>query len=87
MASKPKHPPGPAMKSRIVKRSIKIVGRQTSVSLEDEFWNALKKIAITQEISLGDLVLKIDNNRGDRGLSSAIRVYVRNYSGERGAKT
>ena len=37
----PKHPPGPAMKSRIVKRSVNIIGRKTSVSLEDEFWNAL----------------------------------------------
>jgi predicted DNA-binding ribbon-helix-helix protein len=84
---KPKHLPGPPMKSRIVKRSVNIVGRKTSVSLEDEFWNALKQIAIDQEISLRDLVLKIDNERADSGLSSAIRVYVRNYSGKRGAKT
>ena len=67
------------MKSRIVKRSVNIVGRKTSVSLDDEFWNALKQIAITQEISFRDLVLKIDNERADSGLSSAIRVYVRNY--------
>jgi predicted DNA-binding ribbon-helix-helix protein len=52
---KTKQPPGPAMKSRIVKRSVNIVGRKTSVSLE-EVWNALKQIAITQEISLRDLV-------------------------------
>jgi predicted DNA-binding ribbon-helix-helix protein len=85
---KTKQPPGPAMKSRIVKRSVNIVGRKTSVSLEDEFWNALKQIAITQEIPLRDLVLKIDNERADSGLSLAIRVYVRNYySGKRGAKT
>jgi predicted DNA-binding ribbon-helix-helix protein len=85
---KTKQPPGPAMKSRIVKRSVNIVGRKTSVSLEDEFWNALKQIAITQEIPLRELVLKIDNERADSGLSSAIRVYVRNYhSDKRGAKT
>jgi predicted DNA-binding ribbon-helix-helix protein len=49
---------------------------------------ALKQIAITQEIPLRDLVLKIDTERADSGLSSAIRVYVRNYySGKRGAKT
>jgi predicted DNA-binding ribbon-helix-helix protein len=85
---KTKHPPGPGMKSRIVKRSVNIIGRKTSVSLEDEFWNALKQIAITQEIPLRELVLKIDSERADSGLSSAIRVYVRNYySGKRGAKT
>jgi predicted DNA-binding ribbon-helix-helix protein len=84
----PKHSPGPAIKSRIVKRSVNIVGRKTSVSLEDEFWNALKQIAIIQKIPLRELVLKIDNERADSGLSSAIRVYVRNYhSDQRGAKT
>jgi predicted DNA-binding ribbon-helix-helix protein len=75
------HSRSPATKSPIVKRSVNIVGRKTSVSLEDEFWNALRKIAITQKISLRDLVLKIDNERADSGLSSAIRVYVRNNSG------
>jgi predicted DNA-binding ribbon-helix-helix protein len=74
---KTKQPPGPAIKSRIVKRLVNIVDRKTSVSLEDEFWNALKQIAITQEIPLRDLVLKIDTERADSGLSSAIRVYVR----------
>jgi predicted DNA-binding ribbon-helix-helix protein len=83
---KPKHSRSSATKSPIVKRSVNIVGRKTSVSLEDEFWNALKQIAITQKISLRDLVLKIDNERADSGLSSAIRVYVRNNSGNRGAK-
>jgi Ribbon-helix-helix domain len=33
------------MKSGIVKRSVNIIGRKTSVSLEDGFWNALKQIA------------------------------------------
>ena len=84
---KAKHSPSPATKSPIVKRSVNIVGRKTSVSLEDEFWNALKQIAITQKISLRDLVLKIDNERGDSGLSSAIRAYVHNYNSGRGAKT
>jgi predicted DNA-binding ribbon-helix-helix protein len=60
---RPKHPPDPVMKSPIVKRSVDINGRKTSVSLEDEFWNALKKIAVTREIPLQELVLKIDNER------------------------
>jgi Ribbon-helix-helix domain len=33
------------MKSPVVKRSIIVDGRKTSVSLEDEFWKALKEIA------------------------------------------
>src|SRR5262245_58051022 len=33
------------MKSPIIKRSVLIAGRKTSVSLEDDFWNLLKEIA------------------------------------------
>ena len=39
---------GPQMKSRVTKRSTLVDGRKTSVSLEEEFWNALKKIAATK---------------------------------------
>jgi predicted DNA-binding ribbon-helix-helix protein len=50
---KQKHPTGPSLKaSPVVKRSIKIAGYQTSVSLEDEFWNALKEIATTQNVGI-----------------------------------
>jgi predicted DNA-binding ribbon-helix-helix protein len=45
---KPEHPPSPATKLPIVKRSVNIHGRKTSVSLEDKFWKALKQIAITK---------------------------------------
>ena len=31
------------MKSLVVKRSIFLAGHKTSVSFEDDFWNALKK--------------------------------------------
>ena len=41
----PTHEAGTIMKSLVVKRSIYLMGRKTSVSLEDEFWNALKEIA------------------------------------------
>ena len=33
------------MKSLVIKRSIIIDGHKTSVSLEDDFWKALKDIA------------------------------------------
>jgi predicted DNA-binding ribbon-helix-helix protein len=36
------------MESAVVKRSIGIAGHRTSVSLEKEFWNALKEIAHTK---------------------------------------
>ena len=49
-----------AMKSPVVKRSIVIAGHKTSVSLEDAFWRALKEIAITQRLTLSDLVGSIE---------------------------
>jgi len=45
------------------KRSVKIDGQPTSVSLEDAFWHALKEIAAKQNIAVQDLVLKIDKGR------------------------
>jgi predicted DNA-binding ribbon-helix-helix protein len=47
-------------KSLIVKRSIVVGGHKTSVSLEDEFWAALKKIAVRHRVTLSDLVGSID---------------------------
>jgi predicted DNA-binding ribbon-helix-helix protein len=67
---------GGFMKSRIVKRSIVIRGHKTSVSLEDEFWNALKVIAGERLAHLSDLVAAIDGQRQHSNLSSAIRLFV-----------
>ena len=41
------------------KRSITIHGHQTSVSLEDEFWDELAAIAEHRELSLNALVTAI----------------------------
>lgn len=61
--------------STIVKRSLKIAGHHTSVSLEQEFWDALKVIAKKSHRSVPDLVAEIDRDRTG-GLSSALRVHV-----------
>ena len=67
--------PKPA-KSPVVKRSVRIDGRNTSVSLEDQFWDALKEIAKERGATLQDLVATIKAERNTGGLSSAIRVFV-----------
>ena len=59
----------------IVKRSVSIAGHPTSVSLEQEFWDALKDIAKSHGQSVQDLLSTVDKTR-DGGLSSALRVYV-----------
>jgi predicted DNA-binding ribbon-helix-helix protein len=63
------------MKSLVVKRSIVIDGRKTSVSLEDAFWSDLKEIAHAQRATPSKLVGKIDEKR-QGNLSSAIRLFV-----------
>jgi len=65
------------MKSSIVKRSVSLYGRRTSVSLEDAFWKALREIAYRQHVSLSHLIESIDTNRKRGNLSSAIRLFVR----------
>ncbi len=64
------------MPTRPVKRSFSISGHRTSVSLETAFWTALRDIADDRGRPLAALVAEIDRNRGDAGLSGAIRVYV-----------
>ena len=58
-----------------VKRSVRIAGHPTSVSLEPEFWEALKEIAKRRGLSINELVAEIDTGRSTN-LSSALRVYV-----------
>ncbi len=68
---------GNARKSvRPVKRSVRIAGHSTSVSLEDEFWQALRGIARERGVSLSSLLTEVDKQRGGRSLASACRIYV-----------
>ena len=57
------------------KHSIVIAGHQTSITLENIFWQQLKILARQRDISLSTLVAEIDANR-KVNLSSAIRVYI-----------
>jgi len=66
------------MKSLVVKRSIVINSHKTSISLEDEFWAALKVIAAEQQLTLSELVGSIDERRLNGNLSSAVRLFVLN---------
>lgn len=64
------------MKSPVIKRSIVIAGHKTSVSLEDAFWQGLKDIASTRDLTLSELVASIDTDRRHGNLSSGIRLFV-----------
>ncbi|WP_120501508.1 ribbon-helix-helix domain-containing protein [Roseovarius sp. EL26] len=68
------------MMARPVKHSLTLQGHRTSVSLEEEFWQAFRQIAKAQNLPLNALAAKIDAGRDpDTGLASAIRLYVLDY--------
>jgi predicted DNA-binding ribbon-helix-helix protein len=63
------------------KRSLTIARHRTSISLEDEFWNALSDIARSDGKSVAALINEIDKKRSTMqerqpSLSAAIRLYV-----------
>ncbi|WP_044559244.1 ribbon-helix-helix domain-containing protein [Azospirillum sp. B4] len=55
------------------KRSVLIAGHPTSVTLEEPFWETLKDMAASRDLSVNALVEEIDGHR-DGNLSSALRV-------------
>ena len=59
-----------------LKRSLTIAGHRTSISLEPEFWAALTTASKAHNKSVSSIVSEIDQSRGQRNLSSAIRVWV-----------
>lgn len=59
------------------KRSVTIAGHRTSVTLEDLFWEALKKMALQKGCSLRALIESIDARReAHSNLSSALRLHI-----------
>lgn len=64
-----------------MKRSLTIDGHATSISLEDAFWDELKRIAAADGVALAALVARLDAERwqggtAEHGLSSTLRLFV-----------
>lgn len=68
----------------IRKRSVTLAGHRTSLSLEHEFWQALKAAARADGLSLNALIARIDRERSGN-LSSAVRVYLLRRAQEQGS--
>ena len=60
----------------IRKRSVMLNGHATSVSLEDEYWTELKRMADAEKVALAQLIERIDTGRRTDNLSSALRLAV-----------
>jgi predicted DNA-binding ribbon-helix-helix protein len=59
----------------VIKRSVRIAGHATSISLEKPFWELFKKMAKVKGKSVNELAADIDDARSIN-LSSAIRLYI-----------
>ncbi|MHA1189245.1 MAG: ribbon-helix-helix domain-containing protein [Alphaproteobacteria bacterium] len=58
------------------KRSIRINGHATSVSLEDAFWDELRSMAEERGQTVPALIAELDKRRTGNNLSSALRLAV-----------
>jgi predicted DNA-binding ribbon-helix-helix protein len=68
------------------KRSIVLNGRHTSISIEDEFWEAFRDIAATKQVAISDLASEIAFAHGGRpNLSSGIRIFILSHFQRLGA--
>ena len=59
------------------KISVSLSGHQTSISLEQEFFDVLQQIAHSRNISVASIIRNIDEKRNpESNLSSEIRVWI-----------
>ncbi len=63
------------MTSTVRKRSVTLAGHATSLSLEEAFWDDLRRVAKGRGLSVNALVAVVDSGRAGN-LSSALRVFV-----------
>src|ERR1035438_10545294 len=68
-----------AVQSVIKRHSVVVGSRKTSISLEDEFWEALRDIAQSQQMPLSAKLAAIKDKYRQNSLSSAIRLFVLNH--------
>ena len=61
----------------LLRRSFRIAGHQTSLSMERAFWDEFRRIAQVDQRSMTDLIAEIDTLR-TAGLSRAVRIYILN---------
>jgi len=64
----------------LVKRSMRIAGRRTSLALEPQFWSELEARARSRGCSLPELIETIDKQRRqhapEASLASGVRVFA-----------
>lgn len=70
----------------MIKISVLIANRHaTSITIEEEFFEALLDIAAEKKLSRNQLITLIDSTRTTDNLSSAIRIYIMQYYKQKSA--
>jgi|SRR5882672_7879172 len=64
------------MKSAVIKRSVVIAGHKTSVSLEQPFWDVVLAVAGAERSTVSAVLRRIDAERMQPNLSSAVRLFA-----------
>ena len=76
------------MASTLINRNVTVMGRRTSVRLEQPMWDALEEICRRERKVMNQLVTEIEHSRQESSLTAAIRVtimlYFKNAATERG---
>lgn len=67
------------MSSRLVNRNITADRGRTSMRLEPELWDALHEVCAREQITLGELVRRIERRGHPGGRTSAVRVHIVEY--------
>jgi len=71
--------PGPSasvLAAAPVRRNVRIDGRRTSIMMEQDFWDALERIAMGTNVTVDSLCSAVNSLSGGANLTAAIRVYV-----------
>ena len=61
---------------RNAKRSVALNGRNTSISLEKDFWDALNELARDEALTVPKLIARIKSEEVAENLSSSVRVFL-----------
>jgi predicted DNA-binding ribbon-helix-helix protein len=67
------------MPSTLINRNVTVMGRRTSVRLEQPMWDALEEMCRRERKVLNQVVTEIEQDRQESSLTAAIRVTIMLY--------
>ena len=66
--------------SALISRNVTVLGKRTSIRLENQMWSSLKEIAEREHCSIHELCSLIaSRKKGDLSLTASIRIFLMLY--------